>query len=52
MSGTAAPGLGKSGGNFLARDIGQVFGVALDDAESPNIYLDRDLGLWPADRRA
>lgn len=24
---------------FLARDIGQVFGVALDDAEKPNIYL-------------
>ena len=24
---------------FLARDLGQVFGVALDDAESPNIYL-------------
>ena len=24
---------------FRARDIGQVFGVALDDAEAPNIYL-------------
>jgi hypothetical protein len=24
---------------FLSRDIGQVFGVAIDDAEKPNIYL-------------
>ena len=24
---------------FLSRDVGQVFGVALDDAEKPNIYL-------------
>ncbi|MDP1731605.1 MAG: VWA domain-containing protein [Devosia sp.] len=45
--GVAAPGYvwdgrawaGQELRAFLARDIGQVFGIALDDAESPNIYL-------------
>ncbi|MHB1111207.1 MAG: hypothetical protein ACYCZU_12945, partial [Devosia sp.] len=45
--GVAAPGYvwdgsawaGQELRQFLARDIGQVFGVVLDDAESPNIYL-------------
>ena len=43
----AAPGFvwdgrawaGQSQLQFRAGDIGQVFGVALDDAESPNVYL-------------
>ena len=45
--GLARPGHVWDGGLFqapktfsvLARDVGQVFGVALDDAPSPNIYL-------------
>ena len=34
-----------------AGQVGQVFGVALDDANPPNVYLTRDLGLRPASRR-
>ncbi len=45
--GVAAPGFiwdgrawaGDRRHEVLARDVGQVFGVALDDAEMPNIYL-------------
>lgn len=45
--GIAAPGFiwdgrawaGDSRHEMLARDVGQVFGVALDDAEMPSIYL-------------
>ncbi len=39
MSGTAACSQAPKPFDVLAKDVGQVFGVALDDATPPNIYL-------------